>query len=64
MTVELAQEVLKDVFPQGEAVEISIKGIQDTISDRFGLSLESSAATKRSRRSSIPARSRCTSRAS
>ena len=28
MTVELAQDVLKDVFPQGEAPEVSIERIQ------------------------------------
>ena len=40
MTVELAQEVLKDVFPQGEAAEVSIRRIQETVSERFNLSLE------------------------
>ena len=39
MTVELAQDVLKDVFPQGEAPEVSIERIQETVSERFGLSL-------------------------
>src|ERR671924_112557 len=29
MTVELAQEVLKDVFPQGEMPEISVEQIQN-----------------------------------
>src|SRR5207249_9151044 len=37
MTVELAQDVLRDVFPQGEAAEVSIKRIQDRVADRFGL---------------------------
>jgi hypothetical protein len=31
MTVELAQDVLRDVFPQGEAAEVSIKRIQDLV---------------------------------
>ena len=31
MTVELAEEVLKDVFPQGEAAEVSIEQIQETV---------------------------------
>ena len=48
MTVELAQDVLKDVFPQGEAAEVSIKRIQETVSDRFGLSLEELCGDKRS----------------
>ena len=48
MTTELAQDVLKDVFPQGELAEVSIKGIQDIVSDRFGLSLEELCGDKRS----------------
>ncbi len=48
MTTELAQDVLKDVFPQGEVAEVSIKGIQETVSDRFGLTLEELCADKRS----------------
>jgi chromosomal replication initiator protein len=48
MTVELSQEVLKDVFPQGEAPEVSIRRIQETVSDRFSLSLEELCGDKRS----------------
>ncbi len=48
MTTELAQDVLKDVFPQGELAEVSIKGIQEIISDRFGLSLAELCGDKRS----------------
>ena len=48
MTVELAQDVLRDVFPQGEAAEISIKRIQDLVADRFDLSLEELCGEKRS----------------
>jgi chromosomal replication initiator protein len=48
MTVELAQDVLKDVFPQGEASEVSIEKIQAIISERFGLSLEELCGDKRS----------------
>ncbi len=48
MTPELAHDVLKDVFPQGELAEVTIKGIQDIISDRFGLSLEELCGDKRS----------------
>jgi chromosomal replication initiator protein len=48
MTTELAQDVLKDVFPQGEVADVSIKGIQETVSDRFGLTLEELCADKRS----------------
>jgi chromosomal replication initiator protein len=48
MTVELAQDVLRDVFPQGEAAEVSIKRIQDLVADRFDLSLEELCGEKRS----------------
>ena len=48
MTAELAQDVLKDVFPQGEAAAVSIKRIQETVSDRFGLSLDELCGDKRS----------------
>jgi chromosomal replication initiator protein len=48
MTVELAQDVLKDVFPQGEAAQVSIQRIQETVSERFGLSLSELCGDKRS----------------
>jgi chromosomal replication initiator protein len=49
MTVELAQEVLKDVFPQGEAPEISIERIQQVVSERFAISLQELVGQRRSR---------------
>ncbi|HET7572787.1 MAG TPA: chromosomal replication initiator protein DnaA [Gaiellaceae bacterium] len=48
MTVELAQDVLKDVFPQGEAAEVSIKRIQDLVAARFNLSLDELCGDRRS----------------
>jgi chromosomal replication initiator protein len=48
MTVELAQDVLRDVFPQGEAAQVSIERIQDEVSERFGLSKEELIGDKRS----------------
>jgi chromosomal replication initiator protein len=48
MTVELSQDVLKDVFPQGEAAEVSIKRIQDLVAERFNMSLEELCGDKRS----------------
>jgi chromosomal replication initiator protein len=39
MTVELAQDVLKDVFPQGEVAQVSIERIQEVVSQRFSLSI-------------------------
>jgi chromosomal replication initiator protein len=49
MTVELAQEVLEEVFPQGEPPEISIERIQEVVSDRFGISLHELVGQRRSR---------------
>jgi chromosomal replication initiator protein len=48
MTVELAQDVLKDVFPMGGAQQVSIKSIQDAVCDRFGLSSAELCGDKRS----------------
>ncbi|HET9242104.1 MAG TPA: chromosomal replication initiator protein DnaA [Gaiella sp.] len=48
MTVELAQEVLKDVFPQGEMPEISVEQIQQTVIERFGMSLQELTGDRRS----------------
>jgi len=47
MTVELAQEVLKDVFPL-EAAEVSIHHIQEEVAGRFGLSLTELCSDRRS----------------
>jgi chromosomal replication initiator protein len=48
MSAELAQDVLKDVFPQGEAAEVSIQRIQNLVAERFNLSLEELCGDKRS----------------
>jgi chromosomal replication initiator protein len=48
MTEDLAQDVLKDVFPQGEVPQVSIERIQELVSDRFGLSLEELCGERRS----------------
>jgi chromosomal replication initiator protein len=48
MSEDLAQDVLKDVFPQGEVPQVSIQRIQELVSDRFGLSLEELCGDKRS----------------
>src|SRR5215510_5462492 len=48
MTVELAENVLQDVFPQGEVQQVSIERIQELVSDRFGLSLDELCGDKRS----------------
>jgi len=48
LSVELAQEVLKDVFPQSESAQVSIERIQHTVSGRFGLSLTELCGDRRS----------------
>ncbi len=48
MTVELAQDVLRDVFPQGEAAKVSIKRIQDLVAKQFDLSHDELCGDKRS----------------
>jgi chromosomal replication initiator protein len=37
LSVDLAQDVLKDVFPQGESAQISIDRIQELVCERFGV---------------------------
>jgi chromosomal replication initiator protein len=48
MTAELAQDVLKDVFPQGEVPQVTIEHIQEVVCERFGLSLDELCSHKRS----------------
>ena len=48
MNVELAQEVLQDVFPQGEPPEVSVERIQETVIDRFGISMQELVGDRRS----------------
>ncbi len=48
LTSELAQDVLKDVFPQGDSAQVSINRIQETVSERFGLSLTELCGDRRS----------------
>jgi chromosomal replication initiator protein len=54
MTVELAQEVLKDVFPQGELPEVSVERIQETVVERFGISLQELTGDRRSQQIVYP----------
>jgi len=54
MSVELAEDVLKDVFPQGQSVEISIRRIQETVSERFGLTVSELCSAKRSQAIAYP----------
>jgi chromosomal replication initiator protein len=55
MTVELAEHVLKDVFPQGEAApEVTIPRIQEAVSDRFGVTIEELVSPRRSQSVAYP----------
>jgi len=55
MTVELAEHVLKDVFPQGSAApEVTIPRIQEAVSDRFGLSITELCSQRRSQAVAYP----------
>jgi chromosomal replication initiator protein len=54
MTVELAQEVLKDVFPQGEMPEISVEQIQETVVERFGMTMQELTGDRRSQQIVYP----------
>jgi chromosomal replication initiator protein len=54
MSVALAQDVLKDVFPQGEVAQVSIESIQGAVSQRFALSIEELCSEKRSQNIVFP----------
>jgi chromosomal replication initiator protein len=55
MTVELAEHVLKDVFPPGSAApEVTIPRIQEAISERFGVTLEELVSPRRSQAVAYP----------
>jgi chromosomal replication initiator protein len=48
MDVELAQDVLRDVFPQGEAAAVSIEKIQELVCERFSVTLDELTGDRRS----------------
>jgi chromosomal replication initiator protein len=48
MDVELAQDVLRDVFPQGEPAVVSIERIQELVCDRFSVSMGELTGDRRS----------------
>jgi chromosomal replication initiator protein len=55
MTVDLAEHVLKDVYPQGEAApEVTIPRIQEAVSQRFGVTLEELVSPRRSQAVAYP----------
>jgi chromosomal replication initiator protein len=48
LSVDLAQDVLKDVFPQGESVQISIERIQELVCERFTVTHDELTGDRRS----------------
>ena len=46
--VELAQDVLRDVYPQGEAATVSIERIQEIVCERFSVTLDQLTGDRRS----------------
>jgi chromosomal replication initiator protein len=48
LSVDLAQDVLKDVFPQGESAQISIERIQDLVCERFSVTMQELTGDRRS----------------
>ena len=55
MTVGLAEHVLKDVFPQGDAApEVTIPRIQEAVSERFGVTLDELVSPRRSQAVAYP----------
>ncbi|HWQ24131.1 MAG TPA: chromosomal replication initiator protein DnaA [Gaiellaceae bacterium] len=55
MTVELAEQVLKDVFPQGDAIpEVTILRIQQAVSEHFGVTMDELVSPRRSQAVAYP----------
>jgi chromosomal replication initiator protein len=55
LTVALAEDVLKDVYPQGEAApEVTIARIQEAVSHRFGVTHEELVSPRRSQAVAYP----------
>ena len=48
MTVDLAQDVLKDVFPQGEVAQVTIERIQEVVCERFSVTMAELTSDRRS----------------
>jgi chromosomal replication initiator protein len=48
LTAELAQDVLRDIFPQGESTQISIERIQELVCDRFAVTMDELTGDRRS----------------
>jgi chromosomal replication initiator protein len=48
LSVELAQDVLKEVFPQGDVPQVTIRLIQEAVVERFGLTQDELCGHRRS----------------
>jgi chromosomal replication initiator protein len=55
LTVDLAEQVLRDLFPQGDEIpEVTIRSIQVAVSDRFGLTVSELCSPRRSQAVAYP----------
>ena len=55
LTVELAEQVLRDLFPQGDAIpQVTIARIQEAVSDRFGMTVAELCSQRRSQSIAYP----------
>ena len=55
LTVELAEDVLKDVYPQGDAIpEVTIARIQEAVIHRFGVTMDELISPRRSQAVAYP----------
>jgi chromosomal replication initiator protein len=54
LTVDLAEQVLRDLFPGDGATEVTIARIQEAVSDRFGLSVPELVSPRRSQAVAYP----------
>jgi chromosomal replication initiator protein len=55
LTVGLAEQVLRDLFPQGDSIlEVTIAGIQEAVSERFGLTVPELCSPRRSQAIAYP----------
>ena len=55
LTVELAEQVLRDLFPHGDGIPaVTIARIQEAVSDRFGLSVTELCSPRRSQAVAYP----------
>ena len=54
LTVDLAEQVLRDLFPDGDVPAVTIPWIQESVCDRFGLTHDELVSQKRSQAVAYP----------